>query len=242
MFNEFTPISSSYASIVSWFQGLFSLSIFQDMTPFIANLLLAIVLGCIVGIERRKRGKVAGVRTHMVLAASACLITLCGALTIQPGMTGDPTRLAAQVLAGIGFVGAGVILKRGFNTSGVTTAATILLSSGVGIACGLGYFLMATVTSIVMFVCLQISYKVFPDHADEHGGHVVAVTCPLAKWTEVRELFGDDCHVDRAIKNGANIEARVHTHLSQVELNKLVSSLVYNDDILAIELLDEQIS
>ncbi len=239
MFDMIT-LSSTSASVADWYQSLFS--IFQDMSPFISHIGLAILLGSIVGFERRKRGKVAGIRTHMVLSASACLITLCGALAIGTSVAGDPTRLAGQVMAGIGFVGAGVILKRGFNTSGVTTAATILLSSGVGIACGLGFFLMATVTAVLMFICLQVSYKIFPDHADEHGGHVVAVTCPLAKWTEVRDLFGDDCHVDRAVKNGANIEVRIHTHLNMAELNKLVSAQVHNDDILAIELLDETLS
>ncbi|MBI4533091.1 MAG: MgtC/SapB family protein [Candidatus Melainabacteria bacterium] len=205
---------------------------------FLPHLLVALVLGAILGAERRLRHKVAGVRTHMVMSASACIITLAGVYMAESSRAVDPTRLAAQVLAGIGFVGAGVILRRGSNTSGITTASTILFASGVGIAAGFGYFGLATLATGVMVVALLITYRVFPDQ--DMGGHSLKVTCPLAKFEEVKLKFGANNRVDSIEKLGDRVQFRLHTSLTSQQLDALLSAMINDPDIIAVDVVDEE--
>src|SRR5690606_32381620 len=100
---------------------------------FLPRVGVALLLGVLLGLERRMRHKQAGGRTHMILAVTAALATACGQYLFDITHMGDAARMAQGVLAGVGFVGAGVIMRRGANSSGVTTAATIFFSIAVGI-------------------------------------------------------------------------------------------------------------
>lgn len=92
------------------------------------RILLSIGLGALIGLERQLRARSAGIRTNALVSLGSCLFTTVGVYTLAAG-TGDPTRVAAQVASGIGFLGAGVILKQGVSVSGLNTAATPM---GVG--------------------------------------------------------------------------------------------------------------
>ena len=121
----------------------------------ILQLLLAIVLGSLIGFERELRDKPAGVKTITA-------VTLCSVLLMQLSIklpqtagqagAGDPTRLAAAVMTGIGFLGAGVILQRGAHIEGITTAAAIWTMAGVGLAIGSGYYLPAMLVVALMLI------------------------------------------------------------------------------------------
>ncbi len=104
----------------------------------IARVALAAVLGAALGIEREVQHKTAGLRTHTLVAAGAALFTVAGASVAADGT--DLTRVAAQVVTGIGFIGAGGMIRTGFTMTGITTAATLWFAAALGVASGFGLY------------------------------------------------------------------------------------------------------
>jgi putative Mg2+ transporter-C (MgtC) family protein len=107
----------------------------------ILRVTVAAVLGAALGVEREMQHKTAGLRTHTLVAAGAALFTVAGASVAEEGT--DLTRIAAQVVTGIGFIGAGGMIKTGFTMSGITTAATLWFAAALGVATGLGLYAVA---------------------------------------------------------------------------------------------------
>ena len=121
------------------------------------RLVLSCAMGGIIGYERQMRHKSAGLRTNMLVALGACLIMLLSQAlydNVEGKTNADPARLAAQVVSGIGFLGAGAIMKEGLTVTGLTTAATLWVVAGVGLAVGAGFYLGAGVTTGVVFLIL----------------------------------------------------------------------------------------
>jgi putative Mg2+ transporter-C (MgtC) family protein len=108
----------------------------------LARLLLAAVLGGAIGAERELNDQAAGLRTHMLLTIGACLFTLISAYGFGSGPGTDPSRLAAQIVTGIGFLGGGAIVRHGLTVKGLTTAASIWATASVGVAVGAGNYLL----------------------------------------------------------------------------------------------------
>jgi putative Mg2+ transporter-C (MgtC) family protein len=118
---------------------------------------LAVVIGAVIGIEREVTGKDAGLRTIILVAVGSCLFT-CGGFFLIHGQQTDPTRIAAQVVTGIGFLGAGAIFRGDSHVRGLTTAATIWLVAALGMAAGFGLYILAvgaTAISLVVLVLLR---------------------------------------------------------------------------------------
>ncbi len=121
------------------------------------RLVLACVFGGIIGYERQSRRKSAGLRTNVLVCLGACLIMVLSQEIYQhvEGKTNaDPARLAAQVVSGIGFLGAGAIMKEGLTVTGLTTAACLWVVAGVGLAVGGGFYSGAFITTALVFVTL----------------------------------------------------------------------------------------
>ena len=121
------------------------------------RLVLSCIMGGIIGYERQMRHKSAGLRTSMLVALGSCLIMLLSQSlydNVEGKTNADPARLAAQVVSGIGFLGAGAIMKEGLTVTGLTTAATLWVVAGVGIAVGAGFYFAAGVTTGVVFLIL----------------------------------------------------------------------------------------
>jgi putative Mg2+ transporter-C (MgtC) family protein len=114
-------------------------------------------LGGIVGLERELDEKAAGLRTHMLVAVGSALFTLVGAYGFEdfPARSVDPTRIAAQVVTGIGFLGAGLIFRQGFTIRGLTTAASLWLVAAIGMAAGAGFWMGAVITTAVALISLR---------------------------------------------------------------------------------------
>lgn len=114
---------------------------------FAVRVLVAAVLGGFIGWEREWHGREAGIRTYAAVAIGSCVFALVSSHI--PGA--DPSRLAANIVTGVGFLGAGIILRERGRTVGLTTAATIWSTAAVGTAVGFGMYLLATLTSIIVF-------------------------------------------------------------------------------------------
>jgi putative Mg2+ transporter-C (MgtC) family protein len=122
---------------------------------FVWRLLLAAALGAAIGIEREYRQKPAGLRTNMLIALGSALFTILS-LTTAPGGSTDPTRIAAQVVVGIGFLGGGAIMRNRDSVHGMTTAATIWVNAAIGVAAGAGHFTLATFTAALTLAVLIV--------------------------------------------------------------------------------------
>lgn len=119
----------------------------------IFRLVLSTLLSGIIGFERGLRGRAAGLRTHILVGIGATLLVMTGVYGVENlGYAADPMRLAAQVVSGIGFLGAGTILVRGKSmVMGLTTAAGLWSTAAIGIACGAGFYIGALVTAVIAF-------------------------------------------------------------------------------------------
>jgi putative Mg2+ transporter-C (MgtC) family protein len=108
----------------------------------LGRLLIAAVLGGAIGAERELNDQAAGLRTHMLLTIGACLFTVISAYGFRRGVGTDPSRLAAQIVTGIGFLGGGAIVRHGLTVKGLTTAASIWATASVGVAVGAGDYVL----------------------------------------------------------------------------------------------------
>ncbi len=127
----------------------------------LVRLLVAAVLGAAVGLERELREREAGLRTHLLVCMGSALFTLVSAYGFNDFLVNggnvvraDPTRIAAQIVTGIGFLGAGAIIRQGLSVRGLTTAATLWLVAGIGMACGAGYYVPALIGTAIALVTL----------------------------------------------------------------------------------------
>jgi putative Mg2+ transporter-C (MgtC) family protein len=115
------------------------------------RLALAVICGGIIGIERERKRRPAGFRTHILICLGAAMTTLTSQYLIVSGITTDPARLGAQVIAGIGFIGAGtIIITKRRQVKGLTTAAGLWAAAIVGLCCGAGYFEGAVIATLVV--------------------------------------------------------------------------------------------
>ena len=164
-----------------------TLTVFDNLEFFI-RILLSAVLGALVGLERTKRQKEAGIRTHCIIACAAAVFMILSKYAfVDPasalGTRGvDGARIAAQVVSGISFLGAGVIFKNGNSIRGLTTAAGIWATSAIGMAIGAGMYWVGLITTAIMMVAQVVLHR-FPVAGD------AAVTQELAVYmTDTPEL------------------------------------------------------
>jgi putative Mg2+ transporter-C (MgtC) family protein len=118
------------------------------------RLLLAAGLGALIGAEREWHQKAAGLRTNTLIALGSALFTLMG-LELTTGPDADPSRVASQVVTGIGFLGGGAILRTGGTVKGLTTAATIWMNAAIGMAAGAGRYKLAVAGAVTTLLVLQ---------------------------------------------------------------------------------------
>ena len=120
------------------------------------NLVLAFLLGGGIGFFREKERKTAGMRTHILVCLGSALLMVLSAKMMLLSGTADPGRLAAGIATGIGFIGAGCIVQTGSGVRGITTAASIWVTSAIGIAAGAGFYTEAIITGLLSIGTLQI--------------------------------------------------------------------------------------
>lgn len=139
---------------------LFGTVLDMTMIDIILRLLCALIVGAVIGTEREYTHRPAGMRTHMLVSLGACVVMIIGQLIFDQyqayGATPDPARMAAQVITGVGFLGAGTIMKEGPTVKGLTTAASLWATACLGLAAGAGFYLLALTGMIFIFVTLTI--------------------------------------------------------------------------------------
>jgi putative Mg2+ transporter-C (MgtC) family protein len=121
----------------------------------VQRLVVSVVLGGALGFEREWRKKTAGLRTNILIALGSCLFTMLS-LALSATSGGDATRIAAQIVTGIGFLGAGAIMRTGTDVQGLTTAATIWVNAAIGVAVGGGEYRIAFLAAAVALVALIV--------------------------------------------------------------------------------------
>lgn len=124
----------------------------------VLKIVVAVICGCLIGIERTIKGRVAGIRTHILVCMSSALTMIIGLYTVDVlGYDSDPIRIGAQVVSGIGFLGVGTILVKGRNeVMGVTTAAGLWTTAIIGLSIGIGYYIPAIITAFLSFLTIYI--------------------------------------------------------------------------------------
>lgn len=134
--------------------------LFLGVDDIIYRLLCAMLVGMVIGIEREYTHRPAGMRTHILVSLGSCAVMITGQLIYAEysayGATPDPARLAAQVIAGVGFLGAGTIMREGTNVKGLTTAASLWCVACLGIAAGGGYYVVALVGMVGILITLTL--------------------------------------------------------------------------------------
>ena len=140
------------------------------------RIFIAFIVGALIGWERKKTKQSDSIlRTHILVCIGACITTLSGLYLSQHySFDVDPTRISAQVVSGIGFLGAGMIIKDGFSISGLTTGASLLTVSCLGIAIGIGfYFVVIVATVLIMFTLVKFADK--DDSEEKKNNHIKMV-------------------------------------------------------------------
>jgi len=159
---------------------------FAATLTFFLRIVLASLCGAAVGVERSKRFKEAGIRTHCVVACAAAVFMILskysfadlalGGDQLYGGTRGaDPARIAAQVVSGLGFLGAGVIFKNGNSIKGLTTAAGLWATAGIGMAIGSGMYLIGIFTTVILVLLQILTHKYTVGHDSYSNGMLVVV-------------------------------------------------------------------
>lgn len=154
-----------------------------DALVSIFRLIEAGVLGGLIGLERERNNQPAGLRTHIILCLGSALVMIISQRVAATGANYDPGRIAAQVVSGIGFLGAGAILRMGASVRGLTTAASIWTTSAIGLAVGAGYHVEAVSVVVIMLLSLASLKKIGRRLSGKRHYRLLVMT--------VREL-GDD--------------------------------------------------
>lgn len=152
---------------------------YLDLSPGVIaicmRLFCAMFVGALIGIEREYTHRPAGLRTHILVALGACVVSVTGEMLFRQyaalGATPDPARLSAQVITGVGFLGAGTIMKEGASVKGLTTAASVWAVACLGIAAGFGFYFLALAGMLFTFITLTfvetIQRKLMQNHSSD---------------------------------------------------------------------------
>ena len=160
------------------------------MTAVFVRVLAAVVVGGIIGMERGMKNRPAGLRTYMLVCVGACVVMLTNQYTYQVYQVGDPVRMGAQVVSGIGFLGAGTIVVTAHNQiKGLTTAAGLWTAGGIGLAIGIGLYEVAAASAVAVFIILTILNQL--DHRVRKKAHILEVFVELNPKTPLGTFLQD---------------------------------------------------
>lgn len=209
---------------------------------FLISILIAVILGFAIGYERKLRFKEAGIRTHTIVCAGSALIMVVSKYGFGDSVEADASRVAAQIVSGIGFLGAGIIIYRKHEIHGLTTAAGVWATSGVGMAAGAGLYIVATGATVIIIAiqCLfHVNCKLF--RTKKYFQIKICFVNGGEECGKIKELFQTD-RFNRLVIERKGKETLYHATLntdeeySSAQLNAIMSE---NPFIKSIERCDE---
>ncbi len=202
--------------------SLTGLDLLSPVTALV-RMLFALAAGFAVGFERERQYQPAGLRTHMVLSLGACTIMILSlyipATFIDQYPNSDPARLSAQVISGIGFLGAGAIFKYGFNIRGLTTAATIWTTSGIGLVFGAGYYMVGVISTVLLVTVLQVFERIENWLVEQRKIRILKVTFYSASMTPKEVMNVVKRFSDKIDVRQVSITEEVENKTTDVEIN-----------------------
>lgn len=208
----------------------------------IVRLILGFVLAGIIGAERQSVNKPAGFKTHALIGVSAVLIMLCGEHISNDYNGADASRIPAQLLSGIGFIGAGTILRDGFNVKGLTTASSLLAVTCIGLSIGAGFYLGGFVTTFIVYVILSYTHTMFGtlDHFANFKLHLsinnIVKTMPLIQ--AILDKYDISIKkIKHASSTSDNIKELdlVFRYHKDININSVITEISTLDDVLDLE-------
>ena len=189
----------------------------------------SLIIGGLIGLERGMKHRPAGLRTYMVVCLGACLVMLTNQYIFQVFGTGDPVRMGAQVVSGIGFLGAGtIIVTRRNQIKGLTTAAGLWASAGVGLALGIGFYEAALAGALAVFSVMTLLQRMDNKmHSKTRALDVyveISKDCPLGDFLHnIRELGIEVRDTQRELDTDENVRAYVTTlHLQKRTKHRVI--------------------
>lgn len=205
----------------------------------VTRLLMATALGALIGVEREYHAKEAGVRTHLLVAVGSCLFMILSAYGFdafldQDHVSFDPSRIAAQVVTGIGFLGAGTIILQKQVVRGLTTAAGVWVTAAIGLACGIGMYLIAAVTTVIVIASLGL-INVFLPYVSQCDRRITFLVEDYVVLTEVMEnlrrekitVLNYEMHKDAEENNGKMLVS-LEVRMQRYDNIKSISSILRN--------------
>jgi len=187
---------------------------FANNVELFLRIIISVICGGIIGIERTKRQKEAGIRTHIIVALGSALIMIvskygCLDIFTTYGINVDSTRIASNIVTGVGFLGAGVIFVRGASIKGLTTAAGIWTTAGVGMAIGTGMYSIGIFSTVVITIIQFALHKWNLSVSDAHSTHEIMVTFSsntnaqdgVLKYLEKNEIIVQDFGITKNNEN-----------------------------------------
>lgn len=178
-----------------------------DTISSLFKLCLSLILGSVVGFERKRKGQIAGVRTFALISMGATLAMLLSIYVPQEYLglkNGDPGRIAAQVITGIGFLGAGAIIQMKGSVRGLTTAAGIWMIATIGLAVGVGLYLLAIVaTLLILFILVQLERF---EHRIKIGAESRIIRIKILKIVDDIELYRNVLKLHNVHLNNVYVE------------------------------------
>ena len=198
------------------------------------RILAAVIIGGLLGLEREMKNRAAGLRTYMLVCTGACLIMLTNQYIFQTAGTGDPVRMGAQVISGIGFLGAGtIIVTRRNQIKGLTTAAGLWTAAGVGLAIGVGFYEAAVIGAVAVCFVMTLMQKL-DSRMRRKSRRIeiyVEISSQLSLGTFLQQLRDRNMSPEDVMRDrNAQADSDVRCYTATVKFNKsMVHSRVIED-------------
>lgn len=228
-----------YTGTVSWADHLLMPGLSMQL-ECLFRIIIAAILGLLIGHERKNRNKSAGIRTHAIVALGAALIMVVSKYGFSDIPSYDAARVAAQVVSGVGFLGAGVIFVRNNLVNGLTTAAGMWATAGVGLAIGSGLYVLGILTALFIIVLQTLMHRIafFASVASSGMIRMTVVKKPgavmtMGKYLESRRLEIASMKINKSKKDEIKLEFDV-IYPPGVDKSAILSELVEMDNVLTV--------